>query len=216
MVSLVEELVLLAIEDDGDIAHTAGQIEFSMAVLGACLVELNAAQRITVKATAVKLIDSTPTGKPMLDEVLRELGGEEPRNIEQWILHLLPVAPNVVQHALGSLVGRKILAFTESRYLWVLKARRYPVLDGREQKEAKLRILATLLSDELPTPHDIVLLGLAHAGGLLDAFLSTAEIARLEDRMEQVSGYNHIVQGVEAAIREDQTERARAMMMPMY
>ncbi len=216
MVSLVEELVLLAVEDDGDIAHTAGQIEFSMAVLGACLVELSSAERLAVDGGELKVIDSSPLGQPMLDEVLKELAGDESRNVAQWILHLLPIAPGVVQLALTSLVARKILAFKESRFLWVLKARRYPVLDGREQKEAKLRILATLLSNELSTPHDTVLLGLARDGGLLDGFLSTAEIARLEDRMEQVSGHNPFVRGVEAAIREDQTERARAMMMPMY
>jgi len=48
-----------------------------------------------------------------------------------------------------------------------------------EQKEAKLRILATLLGDDLPTPHDTVLVGLGRAGGLLDAFLSPQEVKAL-------------------------------------
>ena len=50
------------------------------------------------------------------------------------------------------------------------------------------RIYDTLMSDEIPSPHDTVLLGLALAGGLLEAFLSKAEIARLEDRIREAEG----------------------------
>ena len=39
-ISLVEELCLLAIEDDGSVASTAGEPAFGMGVVGACLVEL--------------------------------------------------------------------------------------------------------------------------------------------------------------------------------
>ena len=216
MVGLVEELVLLAIEDDGAIAHTAGQTGFGMALLGACLVELNSAGRIDADLQSVSVLSPAPTGKPMLDAVLSELASGERLGIEQWILRLVPMVPDLVRAALASLVERGVLAQKEARLLWVLKARRYPVKDGHEQREAKLRIMETLLGDDLPTPHDTVLLGLARAGGLLEAFLSPAEISRLEARMEEVGGIDLFVRGVEAAIREDQTERARAMMLPMY
>ena len=216
MVGLVEELVLLAIEDDGAIAHTAGQTGFGMALLGACLVELSSTGRIDADLQAISVLSAEPTGKPMLDPVLNELVTGEALSIEQWILRLVPMVPDLVRAALGSLVERGVLAQREARFLWVLKARRYPVKDGHEQREAKLRIMETLLGDNLPTPHDTALLGLARAGGLLEAFLSPAEIARLEARMEEVGGIDLFVRGVEAAIREDQTERARAMMLPMY
>ena len=216
MVGLVEELVLLAIEDDGAISHTAGQTGFGMALLGACLVELSAAGRIDADLKTVTVLSPAPTGKTMLDAVLQELASGEQLTIEQWILRLVPMVPDLVRSALASLVERGVLAQREARLLWVLKARRYPVKDGHEQREAKLRIMETLLGDDLPTPHDTALLGLARAGGLLEAFLSASEIARLEARMEEVGGIDLFVRGVEGAIREDQTERARAMMLPMY
>ena len=98
----------------------------------------------------------------------------------------------------------------------MLKSRRYPITDGREQKEAKLRILHSLLGDELPTPHDSALIGLAAAGGLLEAFLSTAEIARLEKRLEDIGGLDLIARGVESAIQDENAERAKAAMLPPY
>ena len=216
MISLAEELALLAIEDDGAVAYTAGQAGFGMALLGACLVDLNAQGRLDADLTVVHILSRAPTGDPMLDLVLGEMGGETLLSVEQWVLQLAPQVPKLVQLALGALVKRGILAQKESRFLWVLKERRYPVMDGREQKEAKLRIMSTLLGDDVPTPHDTVLVGLARAGGLLEGFLSAQEIHRLESRIGEVGGIDLVVKGVEAAIREDQAARARAMMLPMY
>lgn len=215
MPSLVEELVLLAIEDDGAIAPAAGELGFGMALLGACLVELGNAGRIDVDLSAVLVLDTTPTGHPALDRVLKTIATGDAAPVAQWILRLSADAATVVRQTLDGLISRRVLRFEEARYLWVLKERRYPLRDGREQQDAKLRIMETLLGEQLPTPHDSVLLGLARAAGLLEGFLSTAEIARLEDRMAKVAGLDLIVRGVEAAILEDQAERARAMMMPL-
>ena len=216
MLSLVEELVLLAIEDDGSIAPTAGQAGFGMALLGACMVELNVAGRIDADLEKVFVLDAAPIGRPALDGVLSALNEGEPATIEQWIMRLSPTASTVVRQTLEALMERHVLRFEEARFLWVLKERRYPLLDGREQKDAKLRIMETLLGDQIPSPHDTVLVGLARAGGLLEGFLTTDELDRLEARMTAVAGLDLFVRGVEAAIREDQIERARAMMMPMY
>jgi hypothetical protein len=97
-----------------------------------------------------------------------------------------------------------------------MHSRRYPVIDGREQKEAKLRIISTLLGDDLPTPHDTVMLGLARAAHLLEGFLSSSEVERLEDRMAKVGGIDLFVRAAEDAIRTDTEARARAYMIPMY
>jgi hypothetical protein len=131
------------------------------------------------------------------------------------VRQLAAISGEIVRLALGSLAQRGILTQQESRFLWVLKSRRYPLIDGAEQKEAKLRILSTLLGDDLPTPHDTVLLGLARVGGVLEGFLSTAEIARLDDRIEQIGGIDLIAKGVEAALRDEQEQIARSFLAPI-
>ena len=90
----------------------------------------------------------------------------------------------------------------------MLKSRRYPLIDGAEQEEAKMRIISTLFGDQLPTPHDTVLIGLAQVGKLLQGFLATSEIARMEDRLRKVGGVDLIVQEVAAALREAQIATA--------
>lgn len=216
MITLTEEIVLLAIEDDGRIAYTAGTAGFGLAVIGACMVGLANAGRIDADLDAVRVISSTPTGFAPEDRVLAELAASPPLSIEASLLQLRPLVHELVGRTLGSLVKRGILQQSESRFLWVLKARRYPVIEGSERKEAKLRILSTLLNDEVPTPHDTVLLGLANAAELLPVFLSSAEIDRLEERMTQVAGIDLFVRGVEAAIRKTIEVNAQAMMMPVY
>lgn len=213
-VSLPEELVLLVVEDDGGIAYTAGSPGFSMAVIGACLVELNLAGAIDADLSALRVLDASPGRGEALDRVMREIAAGPEAKIEQWVLRLFPLAAQLIRDSLDALIVRGILSRSERRFLWVLKERSYPIEDDREQKEAKRRIIDTLLSDEIPTPHDTVLLGLAIAGGLLEAFLSHAEIARLQGRMDTVGGVDLIVRGVDNALKQDQLLRAQSMVYP--
>jgi hypothetical protein len=215
MITLLEELVLLAVNDDGGMVFTAGSPSFGRAVVGACLVELSEAGRIDADLSAVRLVSSAPTGSAVADRVLAELAAGEPAAAEVWVQRLQEIVPELVRLALRMLVERGVLEQTEARFLWVLRARRYPVIDGREQKEAKLRIVSSLLGDEVPTPHDTALVGLACAGGLLQGFLSNAEIARLQDRINLVGGIDLFVKGVESAIRTEAAIRAQAYMIPM-
>ena len=94
--------------------------------------------------------------------------------------------------------------------------RKYPIADGKEKKEAKLRILAVLLGEDIPSAEDSVLIGLARVGGLLEAFLTTSEIASLETRIEQVSNLDLTAGLVEKAIQEEQEAIARAMLASPY
>jgi hypothetical protein len=216
LISLTEELVLLAIEDDGKIAYTAGSPGFAMALIGACLVELNVLGRIDSDLEAVSVLSTEPTGVEVLDYVLQQLGAGPKRPARTWARELQPICNKLVKLCLSSLLQRGVLQQTEARFLWALRSRRYPMIDGKEQKEAKLRILSMLLSTELPTPHDTVLIGLAVAGGLLESFLTRAQIAQLADRISVVGGLDLIVRGVEAAIRDDAELRARVMMMSVH
>ena len=208
MINLLEELVLLAIEDDGAIAYTAGTIDFRMSAVGACLVDLNQLGRIDVDLNELSILSREPTGNAALDLVLRKVAAGSPRSARAWVDEISRDADQLLRLALDSLDRLGILTQQEKRLLWVLKSRRYPLIDGAEQEEAKMRIISTLFGDQLPTPHDTVLIGLAQVGKLLQGFLATSEIARMEDRLRKVGGVDLIVQEVAAALREAQIATA--------
>lgn len=215
MLSLLEELILLAIEDDGSVAQTAGAPGFGMALVGAALIQLNQRGRIDADVHRLHVLSSESTGEPAEDWVLERLARGAERGIGDWVAGLFPEARELARLGLARLCERGVLAREERRFLWVLRTRRYPLIEGREQQEAKMRIATSLLGEELPTPHDAALIGLAAAGGLLEAFLSKAEIARLEQKAERIGDLDLIVLRVRNAIHEEKVARARAaMMMP--
>jgi golgi phosphoprotein 3 len=216
MLDLVEEMVLLAIEDDGAVSHTAGTLDFRWGIVGACLVDLNTRGRIDVDLDAIHVLSSDPVGSPALDLVLGLLRDGTPRSPVAWIGQLSEYSKDIIRHAIDSLIERGILDQQEKRFLWVMKTRRYPVTDGKEQTEAKLRIVSLLLSDDLPTPHDSVLIGLAHASGLLEGFLSVAEVARLHDRLQQIGSLDLIASAVERALALELERVAQTMMVSPY
>ncbi len=213
-VSLLEELVLLVVEDDGSIAHTAGTPGFGMAVIGACLVELNMQGALDPDLDAMHVLDASEGRGPAYDEVLRTVAAGPVARTEEWVLNLYPMAQDLIRYTLDALIARGVLERGEKRFLWVLKERSYPLKDGREQKEAKRRIIDTLLSDDIPSAHDTVLLGLALVGGLLEGFLTRGEIVRLEKRIQEAGGIDLTVRAVETALSQEQLIRAQEMIYP--
>jgi hypothetical protein len=223
-ISLVEELCLLAIEDDGSVSSTAGEPAFGMGVVGACLVELSLRGRLdadvqpgtdeTGPQTMLIVVATEPTGEPTLDDVLAKVGTGPAQSVVEWTRALFPHAGSLVQQALERLQVRGIIESREARFLWVLKSRKYPVIEGKELQEAKLRISGVLLGDAIPTPSDSVLIGLASISGLLRGIFSSAELRRLEERILEVGSLDLIARGVERAIEEEVAFRARAMMVP--
>ncbi|HSH92184.1 MAG TPA: GPP34 family phosphoprotein [Ramlibacter sp.] len=212
MTSLAEELVLLAVEDDGKISYTAGSTEFILALFGACLIDLNNLGRVDADLKELTLLSSEPTGLAHLDWVLERVrpGGGVP--VSRWLMNAQMDSQSLVRLTLAELVKRGVLKTAQTQFLWVFNSRRYPVVDGQEQKEAKLRILAGLLVHDVPTPHDTALIGLARVGGLLEGFMSASEVARLTERLDLVGGVDLIVREVESAVRENYQVRAQALM----
>ncbi|MEL0153741.1 MAG: GPP34 family phosphoprotein, partial [Halieaceae bacterium] len=56
MLSLHQEMLLLAVNDDGDIEFTAGTSTFRLALVGACLIELALKDKIEVDPEEVRVI----------------------------------------------------------------------------------------------------------------------------------------------------------------
>lgn len=217
MLSLHQEMLLLAVNDNGDIEFTAGTSTFRLAFVGACLIELALKDKIEVDPEEVRVISRDTENDATLSLIMERLSAHStPQRLRFWLSHLQEDFQEITRLTLKSLCDQGILKSEESRFLWVLSSRKYPVVDGTEKKEAKLRIMETLLGDSIPSPADSVLIGLARVGGLLEAFLSTTEIARLEGRLEQVSNLDLTAGLVELAIQEEQEAIARAMLASPY
>lgn len=187
-VSLIEELLLLTLEDAGGEFDEVPEVFLTCGIAGGALMDLSFRGRIDSDLKELWAVDATPTGDPILDQVLAEIAAEPARlDPKAWIVRLAPKAPAMREAALASLCARGILYRRDERFLWVLHDRRYPVVAGHERPEAKRRILELLFNDDLPNPEDAALIALADACFVFERVFTPAELKEVKPRIEQLS-----------------------------
>ena len=202
MLRFAEEIVLLSLRDDDGKFVPVPVMSMQHALAGAVLMDLALENRIDTDPENLVLVDSTPVGDSLLDPTLERIAAGEQRDARYWVEQTAREGNAIRDEALARLIERGILEQHEERFLWVFRSRRYPVIDGREEREVKLRILGVLLSDEIPDPRDIVIICLADACGILHHLLPKREFERVRDRIEQVRKLDLIGQAMAQAIHD--------------
>ncbi len=202
MLRFAEEIVLLSLRDDDGKFVPVPTVSMQHALAGAVLMDLALENRIDTDPENLVLVDSTPVGDSLLDPTLEMIAAGEQHDARYWVEQTARGGDAIRDEALARLIERGILEQHEERFLWVFRSRRYPVIDGREEREVKLRILGVLLSDEIPDPRDIVIICLADACGILRHLLPKRELEGVRDRIEQVRKLDLIGQAMAQAIHD--------------
>ena len=202
MLRFAEEIILLTLRDEDGKFLSVPVASMQHALAGAVLMDLALENRIDTDPENLVLIDSTPVGDSLLDPTLEQIAAGEQHDASHWVEQTARQADEIREEALARLVERGILEQHDERFLWVFRSRRYPVIDGREEREVKLRILGVLLSDEIPDPRDIVIICLADACGILPQLLPKRELSGVRDRIEQVRKLDLIGQAMAQAIHD--------------
>ncbi len=218
MLRFPEELMLLILDDeDGRFARVPDR-QLRYALAGGVLMDLALENRIDTDLKQLMLVDSTPLGDDLLDPTLADIAAvTETHDARFWVERTaLRSAEAIREAALDRLVERGILQRQEDRFLWVFRSRRYPAIDDRVEREVKLRIMEILFSDEIPTPRDVVIIGLAHACNLFEQILSAREVEHIAPRIDEVRRLDLISQAMSQAISDIEVSLALAMHMPPY
>ena len=205
MLSFAEEIVLLLLDETEGRFVPIPESVFGVVVVGAALMDLAIRNRIDADLTQLMVVDHTPLGDDILDDVLRRLGRPAgDLTVTQAIYDTVPYVENYKSLALARLIAKGILREESGRHLWMFRTRRYPVIDDAEQQEVRTRLRQLLLSDEIPDPRDIVLICLIDACHLLGFVLSPEEIEATERRVEQLRKMDLIGQAVTRSASEVQ------------
>ena len=195
--TLADEIVVLALDDSsGEISPTYLPVA-SIAAVGGILMELALQGRIDTDLKSLFIVNPAPTGDDLLDPILSEIGAEPERHSSAWwIDELSGRHPDLVERILRRLVKAGILRQEERQFLWVFSRRAYPQVSGREEREAKARLMAVLFKDEVPDPRDTLLLGLANSTGVLSKILTEDELAKASRRISEVAALEEIGRSV--------------------
>lgn len=197
MLTVSEEFLLLTLKDE-DGGFVDIPLEHQRAgFLGAAIMELGLEGRLDSDLNRVWVVDNTPTGNAALDLVLAKLSAPDfDSSAEKIIIQLIELGDHVRADALKRLCDKNILIETEGRILWFLKTRRYPVIDGKEIREVKLRLLEVLLRDGLPSPRDVCLMSLAETCGIIRQIVPVSELKVAREKIAKFSKMELIGQNV--------------------
>ena len=194
--------MLLLLDDSGGRFARVPTWSLNYALAGGVLMDLALENRIDTDLEKLVLLDATPVGDSLLDPTLADIEAGEERDARYWVERTADRAQTIHDESLTRLVSLGILERREDSFLWVFRSRRYPVIDGKAEREVKLRIMGVLFSDEIPDPRDVVTICLADACGIFKSLLSRQELGRATARIEQVRKLDLIGQAMAQAIHD--------------
>ena len=213
MLRFAEEVILLLLNDDGKFA-TVSNLSLDYALAGGVLMDLALENRIDTDLEKLVLVDATPVGDSQLDQTLADIAAEEERDARFWVERTAGRADAIREDALSRLITLGILESQDDRFLWVFRSRRYLAIDGKAEREVKLRIMEVLFSDEIPHPRDVVIICLADACGIFKELLSKRELGQASARIAQVRQLDLIGQATSRAIRDIELLLATSLLHP--
>ncbi len=208
MLRFAEEiLLLLHSEDRGELAPVLPPHSLNIILAGAVLMDLALENRIDTDLDHLFLVDAAPLEEDLLDPTLADIARDTgTRDASYWVAQTAKRGDEIRDRAFARLVNRGIFKIESEGVFFlsprVSRSRRYPTIDGQTVEEVQLRIMRVLFSDEIPDPHDIVIICLADACGVFKVILSKSELAEVQDRIELIRKMDLIGQSVTRAIRE--------------
>jgi hypothetical protein len=212
MLSMLEEVVLLAVDEKTGGLRSTREFATAYALVGAVFFDLALARRIDTDTEAIRIVDAAPTGNATLDRVLTDMAKRpDLTTVQQWIEELFHRKDDLEGEALRSLISQGILRHEKSKLLWIIDVERFPLVNNRPQQHVKLRLAHTILSDTIPETRDIMLVSLAEPCGLLHYVLSENELAARRARIQMLCNMETISRKVSDAIVSLETSLRQAM-----
>ena len=202
--SLSEELLLITLDDEsGKLLDSIKPFSFDIAIAASLIMELTLKGKLDTDAKKLFVVSSEETGDAILDQALAIIVAEKnPQSTSDWLKRFAHYGDTLSDKVIESLVNKGVVQLVEKRLLWVLKTRAYPATSGIEESEVRSRIMQLLNNDEIPNPSDALLIGLLRATGIMNRLLSSTELERLQNRIDQIANLEEINRSLSASVQE--------------
>ncbi|MFD6562945.1 GPP34 family phosphoprotein [Micromonospora profundi] len=145
-VALAEELLLLAYDDTTGKA-TMPRISLDLGMAAAVLIELALAGRLAYSDGALTVINPTPTGEPVTDEVLGRIAADTPHTPASWVQRL---RHGLRDKILGDLCRQGVVRDVDETELGFIHVHRYPVVDASVEADTRQRLTDALTGSVAP------------------------------------------------------------------
>jgi len=213
VLSFVEEIVLLALDDQKGKFVDLPPLALDQALAGAVLLELAFQNRIDTDPAHLMLVSDQVTGDKILDPILKVIArAQDKQNAKYWVGVISADGEKIREAALARLVEKGVLKREEKKILWVIPGRRYPMIQNKEEEEVRKRIRSVVVDGAIPSPRDVVLISLGSACQLLRTVLTDADLLKYSPRIAEVAKMDLIGQAVSKSVAEVQEAVLRAVL----
>jgi golgi phosphoprotein 3 len=202
MLSMLEEIVLLAVDEKHGRLRSTREFGADYALVGAVFFDLALERRIDTGAEEIRVVDTTPTGNPVLDRFLAQMSARpDLTSARDWIEEMFAQRHDLEGEALTLLVNRGILRHEKSKLLWIIDVERFPMVNNQPLEHVRARLAQAILSDAIPDTRDIMLVSIAEPCGLLGFALSDDQLEARRERIRVLCGLETISRKVADAVR---------------
>ena len=201
MLTMLEEVVLLAVDERNGNLRSTREFGTAYALVGAVFFDLALANRIDTDTEEIRVVDVAPTGNAILDRVLAQMSRRRDlKTVREWIEEMFHQRHDLDSEALQSLIDQGILRHEVSKLLWIIDVERFPIVNNRQVQHVKVRLADAILSDRIPDTRDIMLVSIAESCGLLGYILSDVELENRKERIKTLCNLETISRKVSDAI----------------
>ena len=212
MLTLPEELMLLALRDEKGSVIFSASTALPYGLAGAVLLELFFKGKITYGNKKIQVIDKSTIDDPVLNEALNLIkNSSKDRNPKYWVQKINNKVKKLKQRVIDNLVKQQILNREGHKILWFFNIDRYPTLDVVPEMEIRTTIRNIVLNDHEATEREIALLSLMKACSLINEVFQRSERKLAKKKIKELlenqkmskdvsSAVNAITQEITAAI----------------
>jgi hypothetical protein len=222
MLTLPEELMLLALDDNtGTVAQNA-QGPLKAGLVSAALTELTLTGRLKVDGYGnVIAANAAPMGDDVLDDVLSRVGrAQPPRPTHAWLQHLANDLRDVEGRVRNRLVQRGILRQEESRKFFIIREVRFPTQNPGFEANVRSRLREVVINNAQPDERTMALIGLVKLTNLVETVFAYTEWQQARQRIDQLTnpqfaGWQYQAQGNGSGYNQQQPMGIGGMMSGM-
>jgi len=200
--TIAEEFLLLALKDEKGTVVSGAGVALVYGLAGALLMELALKDRIAVRDGKLGVVDRSPTGDALLDEVIAALtaDGKPCRKASRCLTIVTKKIRKLHHRVADRLVTAGILRREEKRILWVFPSVRYPTVNPLPELALRERLKQAILTGEQRTDRLILLAGLMRACNLVQEVFDKSERKAANRRIRKLTRDEEIGKAVSETV----------------
>ncbi|MBC8311082.1 MAG: GPP34 family phosphoprotein, partial [Candidatus Marinimicrobia bacterium] len=176
MLNLLEELLLLALDDERGKIISSSSLALPYGLSGAILLEFSLAGKILLEGNKLIVNDNSSTGNEILDKALDIINSSpKQKTIKYWVSKLERKMKGLKKDLLLHLIEKEILIETENKILWVIPTKRYPTNNPEPENQVRKRIKGIVIDGNDIDDRSKLLISLVNSCSLVNEVFTKDE-----------------------------------------